>query len=137
MSKSLRALRAVIPQQFQHEHGSISVDAVIWIPIYAVMTSLIMDVALMLDGQARATRILQDSNRLISTGFLDSASEVRDEAEERLDHISPNATVETSVNGDVVTTVAVIPASDLDAIGFLYSFAEVDITVSATHLIEL
>ena len=137
MIEFIRGRRAAISQYFRCEQGSVSVDAVVWIPIYAVITSLIVDVALLMDGQARAIRILQDSNRLISTGFLDTGTEVSDEAEARLSQISPNVRVQTSVNGNVVTTIAVIPGSDLDAIGFLNSFADLDMVVSATHLIEL
>ena len=125
----------------RHDTGAISVEGVLWVPIYGVFFALLVDVSLMFNGQSQARRIVQDVNRLASTGYLgDEPAEIELASEARalasLSHLSAAAEVETTVVDNVVSIVATIPGSDLQATGFLSILSDIQIVVSAYHLVE-
>ncbi len=126
---------------FRQDTGAISVEGVLWLPIYGVFFALIVDVSLMFNGQSQARRIIQDVNRLASTGYLgDDAADIEQASEARalasLSHLSAAAEVETTVVDNIVSIVATIPGSDLQATGFLSILSDIQIVVSAYHMVE-
>ncbi|AZQ66784.1 hypothetical protein EF888_06295 [Silicimonas algicola] len=125
------------------ETGAVTVEGVLWVPIYGVFFALLVDVSLMFNGQSQARRIIQDVNRLASTGYLGDMDEpalIEQAAEDRatasLSHLSSAAEVETTIVDNVVSIVATIPGSDLQATGILSIFSDIQIVVSASHLVE-
>lgn len=134
----MSALGRIFAQFRDNEDGSISIESVLWLPIYAVFTIMIVDVSLMFNGQAQAQRTLQDINRLASSGYYRSEEEIVARATDLLGHLSDKLTVTATIDPDlgVITAVAAMPASDLMAIGTLPDFANIEITVGAWHMIE-
>ncbi len=142
----MRALASVgrrLRNLFRQETGAVTVEGVLWVPIYAIFFALIVDVSLMFNGQSQMRRVVQDVNRLASNGSLakepsdiEVASETR--ALASLQHLSSNAVVETTVDDNlkIVTTVATIPASDLQATGILAVFGGMKVVVTAYHVME-
>ncbi|AZQ67623.1 hypothetical protein EF888_11060 [Silicimonas algicola] len=128
---------------FRQDTGAVTVEGVLWVPIYGVFFALLVDVSLMFNGQSQARRIIQDVNRLASTGYLGDMDEpalIEQAAEDRatasLSHLSSAAEVETTIVDNVVSIVATIPGSDLQATGILSIFSDIQIVVSASHLVE-
>ena len=126
---------------FRQDAGAVSVEGVLWVPIYGVFFALLVDVSLMFNGQSQARRIVQDVNRLASTGYLgDEPAEIELASEARalasLSHLSAAAEVETTVIDNVVSIVATIPGADLQATGFLSILSDIQVVVSAHHLVE-
>ncbi len=125
------------------ESGAVTVEGVLWVPIYGVFFALLVDVSLMFNGQSQARRIIQDVNRLASTGYLGDMDEpalieraAEDRATASLSHLSSAAEVEATIVDNVVSIVATIPGSDLQATGFLSFFSDIEVVVSAYHLVE-
>lgn len=117
-------------------HGAVTVEAVVWLPIYLLFFGLIADVSLMFHGQARAQRIAYDGNRLASMGLLDTENAVESAVLARVESFSPGATVSTTFGASTVATTLTMPASDLTVIGTFTTFMNLDITVSSIHLRE-
>ena len=122
----------------RNEKGAISVESVLWLPLYFAFAAAIVDVSMIMNGQARALRVVQDTNRLAASSFVKGESEVEKEVLDRLAHISPNATVDATINadGDEITTTATLPATDLEVLGLFFRFGAIKLTVSSTHLLE-
>lgn len=116
--------------------GAITVEGVLWVPIYAVFMALIVDTSLMFNGKAQAQRTLQDINRLASSGYYRTEEELEERAAVLLSHISDNVTVDARFDNDVINAVATMPASDLTILGVMSTFTNNQITVGARHLIE-
>lgn len=118
--------------------GAINVEGVLWMPVYTFFIVMIVDVSLMLNGQAQAQRILQDVNRLASSGYYVSEQEVETRAGALLAHLSPNLSVEATIDSStgVISAIASMPATDLMAIGSIPKFAQFNVTVGAWHMIE-
>lgn len=120
------------------EHGSISIESILWLPFYALFLVMIVDVSMLFNGRTQAQRTLQDINRLASTGYYTTEADVEARALELLGHLSDQLTVDATIDSTlgVITAVASIPANDLTIIGTLPEFADFQITVGAWHMIE-
>ena len=123
---------------FEATDGAISVEGVLWLPVYTFFLVMIVDVSLMFNSQAQAQRILHDINRLVSSGYYETEEEVEIRANALLSHLSANITVDATIDVDAGTigAVASMPATDLMAIGAIPGFAEFNVTVAAWHFIE-
>ncbi len=123
MSRILNAFR-----RFRREDGTVSVEAVLWIPFFVFCLTLIADGALIFYGQARALEVTEDANRSFAIGEV-----TREEAEaqivSRLSTISPNASARINTERGLITTVVTLPTSDLDAVGFVTSLASINMQV--------
>lgn len=120
------------------EKGAVTVEGVLWVPVYGLFFTLIVDTSLMFNGQSQAQRVIQDVNRLASYGYYREETEVEERGRAVLAHLSTNATVETTIDSanGTITTFASIPAADLMAIGLIAKFADVNVTVGSAHAIE-
>lgn len=121
-----------------NEKGAVTVEGVLWLPVYGFFFVLIADTSLMFNGQAQAQRVIQDLNRLASTGFYISEDEIEDRGAAVLSHLSADADVQVTIDtaNGLISTVATIPAGDLMAIGLITKFSNITVTVTAQHIIE-
>ena len=119
------------------EDGTATIEAILWIPIYALILTLIADVSMVFHNQAQVMRIIQDGNRQLSVGRLKTTAQAEDYISAALAGFSENAEVSTSLSGTgVINTSVMVPTSDLDSVGSWARLAEINLVVSAQHLIE-
>lgn len=120
------------------QDGAITVESVLWLPVYAFFFAFIVDVSLLFNSQTQVQRVLQDVNRLASTGFLITEEEVEERVMSGIGHLTTGATVTTTIdiNTNLVTTTALVPASDLMAIGIVSKFADLELNFTAQHVVE-
>ena len=64
------------PRFLRREDGSAMVEAVLWLPIFLVIFGLMVDSALVFHGQSKVLRVVQDANRNMSIGRLDTDDDV-------------------------------------------------------------
>lgn len=137
-----KSFRWLIPARFLRENdGAITVEAVLWVPVYLVFFALITDVSMMFHGYSKALRIAQDTNRHASTGYYIDETDLETMATANLQSFAPNATVQSTLDElattpHVITNISV-PSSDLQVIGLFGVFANINIQVSAVHLLEI
>lgn len=119
-------------------HGDISLEGVLWLPVYLFFLALLVDTSLMFHGRAQAQHIIQDMNRLASSGYYRQETEVENRAMAILSHLSPRVVVDATIDptAKTITTIATIPASDLMAIGLISKFADIRVNVVARQVIE-
>lgn len=123
------------------DDGAITVEAVLWVPVYLAFFALITDVSLMFHGYAKALQVAQDTNRHASTGYYVDEDALEKMALANLSDFAPNATAsstldELAATPHVITSI-VLPSSDLQAVGLFAIFADLKITVSSVHLLEI
>lgn len=116
--------------------GSATVESVLWIPIFFGFFVFIADVSFIFYGQSQIYRVVQDANRNLSIGRLETELETEDFITNALLTLSPNSTVTTTINGGTVTTKVVTPTSDLMATGLITSFIDIDLNIGSSHLVE-
>ncbi len=118
------------------EKGSSTIEAILWLPVFFGFFALVADASFMFFGQNKTYRIIQEANRTLSTGYLDSEDEVESYILDQLSDYAPNATVHSEIDLGKVTTQVSIPGSDLTATGLFSSLVNVNVTAQATHFIE-
>ena len=121
---------------FRDDSGGLTVESVLWLPLYGAFFALIADVSLILNGKSQAQRVIHDVNRLASSGYMVEISDIEDRARASLAHISGQATVTTTMENNIVTTIATLPASDMQAVGLISAFADLTVSVVAFHVVE-
>lgn len=137
MKGAIDTTRHLLGRYGSDNEGSVTVESVLWVPVYLLFFGLIADVSLMFHAQAKAMRIAYDGNRQASFGLLNSESAVEDMVLARVQAFSSRATVDTVFGADSITTTLTMPASDLIAIGTFASILDLDVTVTSVHKREV
>lgn len=132
MFKVIKKFRSFV----RRDDGSATIEAVIWFPVYIGIFCLMADVALIFNGQTMALRTLQDANRRISVGRMETTGEVETYIKTQLAGLSPNAVAASEINAGAITSTLTIPASDLAATAWFASLVDIDLVVSSEHIIE-
>ena len=125
-------------RRFYHdEEGSFTIESVVWMPIFAILIAVIMNVSLVFFSESQMLRVVQDANRAFSLGRFENELETETYILAELDHMGANFTVETTLSGGVITTVLSAPAADLMPLNLMTSaFDSVDVGVFAQQLFE-
>lgn len=116
------------------ENGAITVESVLWVPVFLLFFALIADVSLIFHGQAKALRIAYDGNRQASLGELASATDTQAAILARIQEFAPNATVNTSFGTDDIETRVVLPTNDLVAVGTITRVLNIDLKIQSIHM---
>ena len=118
------------------ERGTASIESLFWIPLFIYLLVLITDVSLIFYGKAQALRIVQDGNRAYSVNQFANDTAAEAFILTRLQSYSPSSTVDTKVADGLITTEAVLKASELMSIGSIPGFSDKTIVVTAQHFKE-
>ena len=122
---------------FTDEDGSFTIESVVWLPIFAILIAVIMNVSLVFFSESQMMRVVQDANRAFSLGRFENELETETYILAELDHMGANFTVETTLSGGVITTEVSAPAADLMPLNLMTSaFDSVDVSVFAQQLVE-
>lgn len=97
---------------------------------------MIADTSFLFYGKAQALRVMQDGNRALSVGRLNSTDETRDFIAEQLATLSEHAEVTTKVDNGLVISTVVMPSTDLMAVGSVPGFSKINISVTSQHFLE-
>ncbi|GGL68316.1 TadE/TadG family type IV pilus assembly protein [Wenxinia marina] len=121
---------------FSDDDGSSTVEAVLWVPMLAMLLILITDVSFIFYGRAETMRIVQDANRAFSVGRLADEAETMAFIRSALSGLSPNAEVETTLELGVIRSRVLLPIDDLMAVGTIPGLTGFDVSVMSQHLLE-
>lgn len=116
--------------------GSATIETVMWLPVIMFIFCMIADASLIFGKQAQVMRIVQDANRALSVGRLQSDAEVEAYIAQNIAWMTDSAVITTEVTDGVISSVVEIPAADMTATGFISAFTSLTVYVSAQHLSE-
>lgn len=119
------------------ETGSATIESVIWLPAFAFVLAIIMNVSMLFFYESQLTRIVQDGNRAFSLGRLEDSDAVQQYILGRITHLDADFSIATTIAGGFVRTDLIAPAGDLMPLSIARSaFNTVQIRVSAQHIVE-
>lgn len=132
-------LRRMAKTFLRKECGGLTLEGVLWLPIYGFFIVFIVNGSLVLSAQAQAQRTVQDANRLASTGFLQSEAEIEANIVSRLAHLSDELVIDAEVdtNTNIVTTLVAFPAADVMPLDIVNNLIGIDVTAAARHQLEM
>ncbi|MBS9716735.1 TadE/TadG family type IV pilus assembly protein [Pseudohalocynthiibacter aestuariivivens] len=131
-----RVLIRVLAAFRKSESGTATIEAVLWLPVFIAFIALATDASFIFFGQNKAYRIVQDANRSLSVGRLETEAEVEAFLTSALSGMSPNATVSSTIASGAVTSQITIPTSDLTSINMISALTGQNVYVRARHLVE-
>ncbi len=133
-----RTLRQRATRFWTCESGTQTVEAVIWLPLFAFILAFIVNIALVFFNESQMLRVAQDANRMFSTGRFTTDAETETWITENLAYLSQNVTVDSVVDNGMITTELSIPALDMMPMRMiaLDYFATVPVRVVAQHVVE-
>lgn len=132
----MKRLPNCIRRFFGREEGTATVEAVLWFPIFILIFGLMVDAAMIFHGQAKVLRVVQDGNRNYSIGRLTTPEETQAYVVTALANLNITADALTVENAGVATTIVRVAASELQILGYFTALNNLEIQVSADHLIE-
>ena len=139
MFARLRHITKLIHGFRRRQDGTATVEAVLWFPIFIAVFGLMVDSAMIFHGQAKVLRVVQDANRNLSIGRFDTDAEVEAyiNAELAIIGVTPTRTEALSdMTAGTVSTLVVVPASELQLLGYFSSLVNLEIPVTAQHMRE-
>lgn len=119
---------------FRDDNGAVTVESVLWVPVFLLFFALIADVSLIFHGQAKALRIAYDGNRQASLGEFATAAETQAAILARIQEFAPNATVSTTFGTEDIETRVVLPTNDMVAIGTVTRILNIDLKFQSVHM---
>ena len=133
---TMRAPKTLLGEFHRREDGGATVEAVLWVPVFVAILCLVVDASLVFFGQNQAYRAVQNGNRNLSIGRLETEGEVETFVESSLSNYVPNARAAASMDAGMISTYVQFPASDVVATGFFTAVFNPVVTVGARHFIE-
>ena len=130
------SLRKKIGGFGKEDHGSATIEAVIWMPVFVLILCLVADASLIFSKQAQVLRIVQDANRAYSVGRIMTTADAEAFILARIGELSPHATVRSTLQSGVIVSTVTMPSSDLTATSFVSPFSALNVTVTAQHMSE-
>lgn len=129
-------LAAILKRFRRSEDGSFTLEAVIWMPIFAVLLAIIMNLSMVFFYESQMLRITQDATRAYSMGRMTEA-EAETYIADRLSFIGANFTIQTNQVGLVAQSVVRTTAAELMPFDLMSGpFEGVPIGVSTQYIIE-
>ena len=129
------------PKDFlRRTDGTATVEAVLWFPIFIAVFGLMIDSAMIFNGQSKVLRVVQDANRNVSIGRFRTGTEAEAyiNAELAVLGITPTRT-ETALSDvatGTVSTLVIVPASEFQLLGYFSSLMNLEVPVTAVHMRE-
>lgn len=119
------------------EDGAVTVEGVLWVPVFFALLALIVDTSMLFTSQDRMLRAVHDANRAYATGRLASIDAASSFIRDSLGGIGENASVSGSVVDGLVRLQVSIPAVSVTPIGLVRVFASENLTVDSTFILDL
>ncbi len=118
------------------DRGSATIESVIWIPIFVWILAMIMNASMIIFEKNQAYRIIQNANRILSTGHMQTEEEVETYIAEHLVAIAPQATINTTILDGIVTSAVSYPVTAIFMPHVVTDALNVWISISAQHFME-
>jgi Flp pilus assembly protein TadG len=113
----LRMLRKRERNSFlSEEDGAATIEAVLWLPVFFFIVGFATDVTMIFHAHSRVLRVVQDVNRAVSVGRIDTI----DEAKQKMLDMLPgyaNATSKMQIEDGVIMSIVTVPTASIMPLG--------------------
>lgn len=132
----MRTLARPLCRFRRREDGVVTVETILWIPMFFFVFGLMLDVAMLFHGQAKVLMVTQNGNREYSIGNIADETATQNFVVAQLAAQNISVTVTTTEVAGVARTVVSVPATELQVLGYFNVFPGLSLTVTAEHMIE-
>ncbi|MDE3026768.1 MAG: hypothetical protein KGH84_00030 [Paracoccaceae bacterium] len=121
---------------FRSERGAVTVDAVIWIPVFAFILLFVAEVSLAFTGETAITQVIEDADRLYARGYFQTAADTETFIRSRLPKLSPSMTVSITESNKIIETVVTVPLLSITGLNAIQQLSGITVTISGEQLSE-
>ncbi len=119
------------------EDGVSTIESLIWLPVYAFILFLVLNVSMLFFTQSQLLRVVQDSNRLFSVARTTTLTEVEQYVTEQVAYLGATATVKSQLVDGIIYTDLEMPVTALMPFSMLHKFfVETTVVISAQQIVE-
>ena len=128
-------------EQFLHfakgEHGTTTIEFVLWVPLFLSFMLLVADVGMAFMRQANVLDVSREAARIVARHGLDAPAAIRLAADRaRIGEHAPEVTVDIDAKAQFVTVTIFVQIQDLAPFGILQSLHSDRVAIQAVHAIE-
>lgn len=129
-------LRRAMRRFRRSEDGSFTAEVVIWMPIFAILLAVVMNLSMLFYYESQMLRVAQDATRAFSLGRFTEA-EAEQYITNQLSFIDATLSIDTTQSGGIAQTIVSTNAADLMPFNLMSgAFQGVPIGVSTQYIIE-
>lgn len=126
-----------ISRFFHRQDGAATVETVLWFPFFIAVFGLMFDTTMVFFTQSRVMSVVQEGNRELSIGRLADTNATENFIEGKLAAMDVSATAASQISSaGVVTTTVTVRAPEMDMIGYFTAIRNLEVTITADHMIE-
>ncbi len=129
-------LRRRLRARLTDENGSVTFEAMLWLPIFVFVLWLVADASIIFGSEARILRVVQDANRMYASGYFQTAAQTEKFINDKLSAMSSNLQISTTENNKIIRTVVTVPVSDLTASGTIGAFTNMKVSIASEQMSE-
>lgn len=118
------------------ETGSSTLEALIWIPIFVFLLSMIADFSFVFYGKANTLRLVQDSNRALSVGQVATTADVEELVRKGMADIADAVEVSTTVDQGIIKTVVSLPATAFTSVHAVPGLSLINVEIMSQQFLE-
>lgn len=113
------------------EAGSATIETVLWLPMFIFILTLLAETAMVFADQSSVARVIEDTNRQLSTGAIATTDIAVTTIKSRIANISPNAVVSTTLANGIFQSSVSMPIADLIGPGLAPIFSGFNVTMES------
>lgn len=129
MLKRIRAFR-------RDESGMATLDAILWIPFFLIITITVLDVSMVFMNYARVQKFLNDGERAFAVGMVSNCEQMQVMVDGLIQPIAPGAKTQCQPEGYFTTSWVDVQARDLDLSGATSLVPNFTLRVRSVHTTE-
>ncbi len=125
-------------RRYRDDSGSVTVEFVLWVPIFLVILGIMVDVSMMFLTQSNLWQVARDTARQISIRQLTTVTAAKNYAETAgtFSGNRPTATIAINNATQTVTVQLAVPIRDVGVFGVLNIGGNNDLVASVTSRLE-
>ena len=127
--------RSFLKRFSKDESGAVTVEFVLWVPVFVLIMIVTVDASILLTSQANLWSIARDTSRLMAVGLY-SDGDAENYALSRMPSWGANATINASRTANVATVNLSVPMASIAPFKIVSAFSSGNINVAISHHME-
>lgn len=129
-------LRMGLKRAIRDETGNVTVETVLWLPVYMFLLTLVFDSSMVFFNQSNILRAMQDANRAYAIGQIHSLADTENAIRDSVAVMGAKAKVSSVQVGPMLRSQVTVRAGDLSGVGLLRRIGNIEFTLASQHFVE-
>ena len=133
--QKFRALKSFVRRKARDESGAATIEAILWLPMFFYILALSVDVTMVFHSYSRIIRAVEDVNRGLSVGRIESIDEGKQKIATELANYR-GVQSEIKIVDNVIVTNVSVPVTSLAFLGAVRPMMDKNVLVKTQQYVE-